>query len=192
MATFKLNLASFIIYAPSWFEMWSNNCLSLTNDHLTFKRSLPQLVYDEIVCVILESFEAKSLISPILSKVAIHGVILKRTVQWCLHDHQKSYHLHLGNGSHGSYQDVDIDLSRLPVLIAGPLSLVVVLEETLQDVGDVWAHGLGQAVGAGAGPGLSGGVQVHRLGEAVNKDHSGAGVRTRHCREQSVLIIGGY
>ena len=50
---------------------------SLTNDHLTFKRTLPQLVYDEIVCVILESFEAESLISPILSKVAIHGVILK-------------------------------------------------------------------------------------------------------------------
>ena len=62
----------------------------------------------------------------------------------------------------------------------------------LQDAGDVGTHGLGQAVGAGAGPGLSGGVQVHRLGEAVNKDHSGAGVRTRHCREQSVLIIGGY
>ena len=101
-----------------------------------------------------------------------------------------SHHLHFGYGSHGSYQDVDPDLGRLSVLIAGSLSLVVVLQEALQDAGDVGAHGLGQAVGAGAGPGLSGGLQVHRLGDAVNKDHTGAGAR--HCREQSVLIIGGY
>ena len=93
-----------------------------------------------------------------------------------------SHHLHFGNGSHGSYQDVDPDLGRLSVLIAGSLSLVVVLQEALQDAGDVGAHGLGQAVGAGAGPGLSGGLQVHRLGDAVNKDHTGARAGARHCR----------
>ena len=119
--------------------------LSSINDHLTFKRSLPQLVYDEIVCVILKSFEAESLISPILSKVAIHGVILKGIFNG-LFMITKTHHLHFRNGSHGSYQDVDIDFGRLSVLKAGPLSLVVVLQEALQDVGDVGAHGLGQAV----------------------------------------------
>ena len=130
IATFKLNLASFI-YAP-FLDFICDQIIafSLTNDHLTFKRTLPQLVYDEIVCVILESFEAESLISPILSKVAIHGVILKGLFQ-CLFVITNPHHLHFRYGSHGSYQDVDIDLGRLSVLEAGPLSFVIVLQEAL-------------------------------------------------------------
>ena len=73
------------------------------------------------------------------------------------------HHLHFRNGSHGSYQDVDIDLGRLSVLEAGPLGFVIVLQEALQDVGDVGAHGLGQAVRAGAGPGLPDALNGYRL-----------------------------
>ena len=45
----------------------------------------------------------------------------------------------------------------------------------LQDAGDVGTHGLGQAVGAGAGPGLSGWLGAGAQVRAVHEYHAGAG-----------------
>ena len=42
--------------------------------------NVPELVDHQMVCVILQSFEAESVISPILAEVAVHGVVLQNTI----------------------------------------------------------------------------------------------------------------